>query len=157
VSRTVLRHFPQSRLAVLAARNGGLSSDDAVAAAAQNVEQMRSESDKVLGQTITALEMLLEAFRGDPPSDIALARLRTDADRLVSLSGMFGLASLGRVARSLCDLLAALSTARMRDLSGLAVHVRALRLTLPGAPPMTPAAEARILEELEKLVRHYDR
>jgi len=152
----VLRRFPKGRLAVLAARSGGISSEDAVAAAAQNVEQMRDESDKVLTQTVGALEAMIAALRGDALSEGALAQLHADADRIVSLSGMFGLETLNRVARSLCDLLSALSAAHIHDSSGVVVHVRALRLMAPGAPAMTPDAEATILAELAKLVRHYD-
>ena len=156
MSRAVLRHFPKSRLAVLAARAGGTSSEDAVAAAEQNIEKMRVESDRALTQSVAALEVIVAAIDGDLPSDGALAQLRADADRIVSLSGMFGLVSLCRAAKSLCDLLAALGMARTRESSGIAVHVRALRLLLPGAPAMTPHAEAQILEELGKLVQHYN-
>lgn len=155
MSRTIVRHFPKGRLALLAARDGGTSGEDAVAAATRNVEQMRGESDKVLRQTVTALEALVAALQGETLSDGALAQIYADADRIVSLSGTFGLASLNRAARSLCNLLAALTTAKTRDASGIAVHVRALRLMAPGAAPMTPHAEAFMLEELAKLVRHY--
>jgi hypothetical protein len=132
-----------------------MSREDAVAAATHNVEQMRGESDKVLRQTVTAMEALVAALQGEALSDGMLAQIYADADRIVSLSGMFGLASLNSAARSLCNLLAALTTAKTRDTSGIAVHVSALRLMTPGAAPMTPHGEAFMLEELAKLVRHY--
>ena len=51
-------HFPKTRLSELAQRAGGISRDDAVAGAMQQMESSRGESDDVIETTIAALEAI---------------------------------------------------------------------------------------------------
>src|SRR4051812_41373493 len=98
---SVLTHFPKNRLAELVGRFGGISREDAVAAAAQELEVMRPQSDKAIIATIAELEKIVTGAtkRCD---DAMIKELLPHCDQIVTLAGTFGYVALDKAARSLC-------------------------------------------------------
>ena len=148
---SVLTHFPKSRLSELVGRFGGLSREEAIAAATRELGVMRPETDKAIISAIAQMEELVTgpAKRGDP----ALMReLLPLCDQIVTLAGTFGYGSLDKAARSLCDLLDGLLNQGKEDLASIRVHVQTIRMFAPGTALTSEKHIELMLLELQKLL-----
>ena len=147
-------YFPKIRLTELVMRPGGMTRDDAVAAAVHNVQSISAEGDAVMVASIQALEKIVASCGGKMDA-ATLQVVLTHADQIITLSGTFGYDTLDRATRSLCDTVESLIAAKADALAPVAVHVDAMRLFQPGkAGPQGEAAEA-ILAELARVQAHY--
>ena len=88
-------HFPTTRLSEMVKRAGGISRDDAVEGAMQQMESLRGESDNVIEATIAALETIGQAaLKKGKCSREQMHEILQHGDQLVTLAGTFGYARL---------------------------------------------------------------
>jgi len=151
-----LVHFPKTRLSELVKEFGGANRDDAIVGAQDELESMRGETDRVIGESISALE----AIAGAPQDKTGYSPDQMDqmlalCDQTVTLAGTFGYKGLDEAARYLCDLLDGLREAGTGDVPSVVVHVRTMRLLAPGSPPLPPAHQDTVLAELAKILTHH--
>jgi hypothetical protein len=147
---SVLTHFPKSRLSEAVGSFGGLTREEAVEAAAGQLEIMRPESDKAIISAITQMEAI--ATGATKCDDTLMRQLLPHCDQLVTLAGTFGYASLDKAARSLCDLLDGLISQGKDDLASIRVHVRTIQMFTPGTKLPSEEHIELMLLELHKLL-----
>src|SRR6478609_2991807 len=152
----VLTYFPQTRLAALIGRFGGISRSDAVEGAMKELAGKRAESDAEIENSICQLEALVgtsaKSGKLTPASMLEVLRL---CDQIVTLSGIFGYAALDIIAKSLCDVADGLHQTKRYDLSPVQVHVQAIRMVAPSSPPLSEGAIQTVLAELAKIISFY--
>jgi hypothetical protein len=146
--------FPKTRLAELVARPGGIPRDVAIEGAKDAIQELRGESDKMIGLLIGAIDDTMKAAKKDELSDDAMIQVLRDADQIVTLAGTFGYEHLDTAARSLCDVTDGLMRAGMHHTAPVAVHVQSMRLLGPGTS-LQPEQAAVVLAELAKVLTHY--
>jgi hypothetical protein len=149
-------YFPTTRLSQLGARPGGLSRDEAVAAAMVSLEAERTGADREIQRSVTAMEHIVQGVRAAAVSKTEILDVLRHADQLVTVAGMFGYSDLDAAARSLCDIADGLLRHEIYERAPLAVHVQTLRLLAPGGPPLQPGHGAILLEELAKVAQHFN-
>jgi len=147
--------YPKTRLAELLEQPGGVDRDAAVAEAVRAIETMREDCSEAIGRTISRIEGILERQKAGKLAAGATREILSHADRIVTLAGTYGYAQLDAVARSLCDVIAALESAGSNAAEPIAVHVKALRLLAPGGTAPQPAESERMLSELGKVLAHF--
>jgi hypothetical protein len=151
-----ITHFPKTRLAELAGRLGGISRSDAIAEAKSQLEAMRSRSDDVIEASIGALEAIVYGpEHGDGYSTEQMGEILRLCDQIVTLAGTFDYGALDKVTRSLCDVTDGLLQAERHDAAPIHVHMRAMRMVSPSAPPLAPEEMDQMLSELTKILTHY--
>lgn len=148
---SVLTHFPKSRLSELVGRFGGLTREEAIAAATRELDVMRPETDKAIISTIAQMEEIVAgaAKRGDAER---MRQLLPCCDQIVTLAGTFGYGSLDTAARSLCDLLDGLLNQGKEDIASIRVHIQTMRMLAPGTALLSEKHVALMLLELQKLL-----
>ena len=150
-------HFPKTRLSELAQRAGGISRDDAVAGAMQQMESSRGESDDVIETTIAALEAIgLTARRKRLCSRAQLLEILQHGDQLVTLAGMFAYGPLGIASRSLCDMADGMMHAGSHDIAPILVHMQAIRMMAPRSAKLAPEEVDKVLAELARVLAHFN-
>ena len=148
-------HFPTLPLQVAVAKGGGITRENAVEAALENLREISGEGNASIESTIVALESLVKSA-GAGLSAEQLRSVLDQADQVVNMAGTFAYDSLDRASRSLCDIADGLLREGRGDIAPVAVHVRAMRLFSPmGAMPLPDEAE-RILSELAKVMAYYN-
>ena len=147
-------YFPKLRLTEKVMAAGGITREDAVAAAIENVQSISAEGDAVMAGSIRAIEKIIAGCGGrlDAP---ALSEILVHADQVITLAGTFGYDYLDRATRSLCDTIDCLLEADMTDLAPVAVHADAMRLFAPGKGGPTGDAAEGVLAELARVQAHY--
>src|SRR6202161_808559 len=101
-----LTHFPKLRITELVGRFGGVSRDEAIAQAKQELAAMRGEGNDVIEASIKALEVIVFAPAAPDPSRYSADQLKQIlvlCDQIVTLAGTFEYAALDQTTRSLCD------------------------------------------------------
>ena len=147
-------YFPKIRLAEKVSAPGGMTRDDAVSAAVQNVQSISGEGDAVMTASIQAIEKLVLQCGGKLDAAV-LDAILTHSDQVITLSGTFGYDHLDRAARSLCDTIECLAAAKSSELAPVAVHVDAMRLFSPGKGGAKGDAAEAVLAELARVQAHY--
>jgi hypothetical protein len=155
-SRPVKTYFPQSRLSEIAARSGGIARDEAVAGALESVETMRVECDEEIGRSMASIEAIVAASNGKSLHADDMRKILQYADQIVTLAGTFGYTALDKAMRSMCDVTDGLLQARLSDAAPVIVHAQAMRLMAPGSTVLSPGETARMLDELAKILVHYN-
>jgi hypothetical protein len=148
-------HFPTLPLQVAVARTGGITRENAVEAALENLRAISGEGDASIESTIEALESLVKSG-GARLSAEQLRAVLDHADQIVTMAGTFAYDALDRASRSLCDIADGLLREGRGDAAPVAVHVRAMRLFSPLGTPPQPAESERILAELGKVTAYYN-
>jgi hypothetical protein len=150
-------HFPKTRLSEMVARVGGISRSDAVEGAMTQMESMRGESDGVVNDAITAVEVIALAAGKKGKFDKAqMHDILRHGDQIVTLAGTFGYVSLDIASRSLCDVTDGLLSADLYDLAPILVHLQAMRMMAPGATPLKADEIEQVLAELKKVSAHFN-
>lgn len=147
-------YFPTLPLQEAVARGGGLTRENAIEAATENVRAISGEGNQTIEASIEALESVV-AKSGGRFSPDQLREILAQADQIVTLAGTFNYAALDSATRGLCDVADGLLQAGMGDLAPVAVHVRAVRLFSPFCTPPAPEECTRILAELAKVSAHF--
>ena len=146
-----LIHFPKTRLSELVQRFGGLTREEAVAAATIQLESLRQEADSAVETAIAQLEKMA----GDRGAGAAaMKQMLPLCDQIVTLAGTYGYGALDKATRSLCDLMDGLITAGMQDRASIRVHVQTIRMMAPGNSLGANHVEV-LLFELHKLLDHH--
>jgi hypothetical protein len=154
--KPVMTFFPETRLAKLAARPGGIMRDIAIEKAKEYLESMRGEGDEAIRQMMDEIEKIAAGAQGNR---LPLARIKDVlrlADQTVTLAGTFDYDPFGRCMKSLCDVADGLLTAGIEDAAPIVVHVRTMRLVAPGSTTLSPEQTEVVLGELAKILTHYD-
>jgi hypothetical protein len=147
-------YFPKLRLTEKVMAAGGITREDAVTAATQNVQSISAEGDTVMAAAIQEIEKIITGSGGrlDAP---AMSQILVHADQVITLSGTFGYDYLDRASRSLCDTIECLMAANSSELAPVAVHADAMRLFAPGKDSPQGAAAEGVLAELARVHAHY--
>jgi hypothetical protein len=147
-------YFPTLPLQEAVARGGGLTRENAIEAALENVGAISGEGNQTIEASISALEALVAQGRAGLAPE-KLREILAQADQIVTLAGTFGYTALDSATRGLCDVADGLLQAGIGDLAPVAVHVRAVRLFSPFSNPPSAEESSRILGELAKVSDHY--
>jgi hypothetical protein len=150
-------HFPTTRLSEMVKRAGGISREDAVEGAVQQMESLRGESDDVIEATIATLEAIGHAaLKKGQCSREQMLEILQHGDQLVTLAGTFGYGPLGNASRSLCDMTDGMMRAGSRDIAPILVHVQAIRMMAPRSATLPPEAVEKVLAELTRVLTHFN-
>ena len=121
------------------------------------MESMRGESDGVVNDAITAVEVVALAAGKKGKFDKAqIHDILRHGNRIVTLAGTFGYVSLDIASRSLCDVTDRLLSADIDNLAPILVHPQAIRMIAPGATPLKADEIEQVLAELEKVSAHFN-
>jgi hypothetical protein len=151
-----LTHFPKIRLSELVGRFGGVSRDEAIAQAKQELAAARSQGDDVIENSIKALEAIV--FAPAEPSRYSEAQLKQIlvlCDQIVTLAGTFDYLALDQTTRSLCDVADGLLRTKRADIASIHVHMRAMQMVNPKAPALSEEQIKMMLAELRKILSHH--
>ncbi len=146
--------FPKTRLAELVARPGGIPRDLAIEAAVDAIQELRGESDKMIGLLIGGIGDTVKGAQNGELNDDDLLQVLRCADQIVTLAGTFGYQYLETASRSLCDVTDGLMRAGMHHLAPVAVHIQSMLLLGPGTS-LPPDQASVVLAELAKILTHY--
>ncbi len=143
----------KNRLRALLYAPGGVSRDDALGAARQNVESLRRDFVKAIPAEIAALESMLDSDKKTITKDELEAMLRR-AGQILTLSGTFGFGMLDLVVKRFCDLALGMLEKNIDKVAPVAVHLRAMRLVCPGGLALNAMEADRMLKSLEDVQAH---
>jgi hypothetical protein len=151
-----LTHFPKIRLTELVTRFGGVSRDEAVAQAKKELAAMQAQGNEVIEGSIKALEKIVfSPAERNRYSDDQLKQILVLCDQVVTLAGTFEYVALDQTTRSLCDVTDGLLRTKKPDIASIHVHMRALQMVNPKAPPLNEQQIATMLGELRKILAHH--
>jgi hypothetical protein len=154
--KTVMTFFPETKLAKLAARPGGLMRDIAIENALKSIESMRGEGDEAIRREMDEIDKIMAGVQNNRIPADQMKMVLHRADLIVTLSATFGYEPLARCMRSLCDVADGLLTGGRDDGAPISVHVRSMRLLAPGSAALSQAQVEVVLGELAKILTHYD-
>lgn len=151
-----LTHFPKIRLTELVGRFGGVSRDEAIAQAKKELAAARSEGNEVIEGSIKALETIVFApAERNRYSESQLKQILVLCDQVVTLAGTFDYVALDQTTRSLCDVADGLLRTKRTDIASIHVHMRAMQMVNPKAPPLGEEQINMMLAELRKILAHH--
>ena len=115
------------RLANLVLRPGGITMNEAVAAAEQRLDGLRERGLSEMAATMDRMRMTASGVR--PGADDRQGReLYTLSNSLVGVAGVFGKDGVGEIALSLCTLIERLLLAGQWDAAAVRLHLDSMRL-----------------------------
>ncbi|MEO6339970.1 MAG: hypothetical protein ABIO39_08040 [Caulobacteraceae bacterium] len=147
--------FPKPRLAALMRKPGGVPAVEALAAAGQNLQELRGECLADLEEVLAKIEAMFAAF----PStfdDRAATELYDLCRSSLGVAGAVGMDAIDTALSSLCTLLDNLKIRRIANVEAVGVHVRSLRVLVRSADVATPAEMDAILSGLRMVSERYD-
>jgi len=151
-----LTHFPKIRLTELVSRFGGVSRDDAIAQAKSELAAMQGQGNEVIEGSIKTLEKIVfTPAERNRYSEEQLKQILVLCDQIVTLAGTFGYVALDQTTRSLCDVTDGLLRTKKADIASIHVHMRALQMVNPKAPPLKEQQINTMLGELRKILAHH--
>jgi hypothetical protein len=115
------------RLAQLVNRPGGLTVNEAVAAAEGELIKLRDRGLSEIDETIGAMQKIADAFT-QTQAKSAREELYSHANFLIGVGGVFERTDIGEVARSLCALMEVLMVSGSWDRAAVQLHLDSLRL-----------------------------
>ena len=134
-----------------------MTRDAAVEGAMKSIDSMRAASDETILSSVTAIEAIVYApHSANRLSAAEMGTILRYADQIVTLAGTFGYQSLDMATRSLCDITDGLLGTGIDHIAPIAVHVQAIRLMAPGGPSLSGAETAKVLDELAKILTHFE-
>jgi hypothetical protein len=148
----VKRFTTPNRLAHFVNTPDGIPLAEAIARAEANVAEIKPPS-------LDYIDELLAELGAKAPTDPSLAemdRIYRIANELAGLGGLFDLASLGRAAYSLCDLVDGFRTAGAWNAPAVTVHLEGLRLLRQeDSGAMHPEVARSVLAGLDQVVARF--
>jgi hypothetical protein len=142
---------PRSTLSNFAARGGGVSRDDAVRQAEEEIEAQGDEAAAEINAHLAAIAEILKGVTGGHIAGEPLKTLTARADTIVTIAGTFGLAHLEEAAKSLCHVVAQAEQLSALRIEPIRAHVDAMRLFAHAR--MADADAETLLAQLAKTVR----
>ncbi len=149
-------HFPKTRLSELAARSGGVTRDRAVEEALKSIDNLRDHAVTTIDNATAAIEAILGTAKGGRIAQDDMRKVLREADNIVTMAGTFGMETLQKIGKSLCDIADGLVSRDMQDVAPIAVHVQAIRLATSRKSEMGVAEASHVLGELVKVREHYN-
>jgi chemotaxis protein histidine kinase CheA len=140
------------RLIALLKRPGGLTAEQATAAANANLATIRSQSLMELDKVIARIVDMRDALRADP-SPAQTDKLYGLAGTVIGIAGAFGLADVQAAAASLCELIDELDLQKRSNFDAIDVHLQGLKMLRMPGQAATPQDAAAILAGLTDVVR----
>ncbi len=138
------------RFANLVNRPGGQTADEAVAAAATNLDSIRDRVVTGLDTTLQRMHALGETLQaGARPA--AVEELYALANTVIGLAGTAGLGCLGDVSYSLCTLIERMRGAKLWNAMAVQLHLEALH-RLQNAGPGELATAQAVTDALRRVV-----
>ena len=123
------KHLPAHtrRLAQLVNQPGGITAQEAVAAAEQQLESLRERGLSDITATIQAVQALAGSLQ---PEELAARgnELYRMSNSLIGVAGVFGKGGVGDVALSFCTLIERMTLAQHWDRNAIQAHLDSLRL-----------------------------
>ena len=142
---------PRSTLSNFAARAGGVSRDDAVRQAAEEIEAQGEEASNEIDAHLAAIAAILAGVSDGHIAGEPLRALTQRADVIVTIAGTFGLANLEEAAKSLCHVVAQAEELSALRIEPIRAHVDAMRLFAHAR--LADADAETLLAQLAKTVR----
>jgi hypothetical protein len=143
---------PKPRLAALLRTPGGLPVEEALAAAAANLQTLKPQCISELMEQLEAAEAIY-ARLGPGFDDAGLGELYETAVHAIGLGDVCGAGSVDVALHSLCDLLDNLRMLMRYDAEAVGVHLRAWRLLISTELP--PEGAQAVLGGLNKVSALY--
>ncbi|GAA0560337.1 hypothetical protein [Rhizomicrobium electricum] len=143
----------KNRLRALLYAPGGVSRDEALGAARQNVEMLRRDFVKAIPAEVAALESMIDPAKNTITSG-ELDAMLLRAGQILTLSGTFGFPLLDQVVKRFCDLALGMLEKNLDMVAPVAVHLRAMRLVCPGGVALNAMEADRMLKSLEDVQAH---
>lgn len=148
-------YFPKIRLQEMLGRPGGMTREDALAAALENVRSISGEGDQLIEEAIARIESISAAHQNNSLSKEQLTEVLNQADQIVTLAGTFGYVALDRATRALCDIADGLLRNNMDHAAPVLVHAKALRFFAPSGTARSDDEARGVLSELGKIRAFY--
>jgi len=115
----------KNRLGMMLDARGGMARDDAVSAAGQNVETLRSVFIKAIPREVAALEAMLNATGRTTITKDELEAMLRRAGQILTLSGTYGFGMLDDVVKRFCDLAMGMIDKNIEQTAPVAVEKKA--------------------------------
>lgn len=144
-----------NRLGKLLQMPGGISREDALQAAGDRVESLRSKFLAAIPGEMASLEAILARGGGKTVSAADLQEMLSVAGQVLTLSGTYGLTRLDTVVKRFCDLAMGMIDKKLDPAAPIAVHLSAMRLVSPGAAELSDAEAAHVLDGLARIHSHF--
>jgi len=148
MSHIVRTHRIENKLAKAVSTVGGMTVEDALAKAAQAVEEVRDECMDALDVKIAEIDAVTKSGKADP------ARVYALANEILNEAGAFGLSELSEAGRSLCEL-----TSNWRDgasdMEPIRVHVVAMKSLRRSDVAGDSALRSAVIEGLRALTAKF--
>ena len=138
----------ENRLAKTVVKKGGLSADEAIAAAEERVEQVRQPTLDDIDRGRAEISALAGGLGDGEPR--ALEGMYRQANQVVAVAGVFGLGELGEAAYSLCELISRFQTSGRFSRPMVDVHLDGLKL-LRQPQDHSEAHRAQVLSGLRQV------
>lgn len=142
---------PGWRLAEQVSGPGGVTVNEAVAAAERGIKSIEARGLEEIAQTVARMQRLGRSLAG-ARTDQDAAALYAASNTLLGVAAAFGLPSLGDVAFSLCALLEQFSLSGQWRMAPVQLHLDALALLHAGGAPHSEIAG--MIAALRQIVDH---
>jgi chemotaxis protein histidine kinase CheA len=140
------------RLIALLKRPGGITVEQATAAANANLETIRRQSLVELDKVIARIVAMREPLR-DAPSPELTDKLYGLAGTVIGIAGSFGLDEVQAAAASMCELIDELDLQKRVAFEAVDVHLRGLQILRSPGQETSPQNAAAVLAGLAEVVR----
>lgn len=146
--------WPENRLRALLTRPGGMTREEALAGAAEQLEECRPEAAMMAAEALAEIESIIaNASSGELSRDQVYAVLQ-HTERLSSIAATFDWKPMARVTSSLGELGMSFLDAPQRPAHPIAVHVRAARWAADNMA-LSEEQAAPVLDGLLKVVARF--
>lgn len=145
------RPQPPAGLARFIVRLGGISPSVAAARADAALEALKEPARRELAMQHDCLRAWNSLLDSDPPVAV-IREVHRIANELAASGGLFGLASVGLAAKSLCETIDAMEESGHFDLASVDVHVQAVQKLWDEA--LSEDDRNMLLERLNTVIAH---
>jgi hypothetical protein len=150
VAPVIRTHRPENRLAKALALPGGITVGLALSQAEKALDALRPDCLSALDAKIAQIDASASgASFSSTESDIEA--VYTLSNEILHEAGMFGLAELSEVARSLCNLTDSLRQTATLDLQAIEVHIATMKLLRRPDVDSDPPTRAAVLDGLKQI------
>ena len=143
-------YHPENRLAKALASPGGITVGLALSRAEKALDAMRSDCLSVLDTKIAQIDASASTASFSS-TESAIEAVYTLSSEILHEAGMFGLAELSEVARSLCNLTDSLRQTANLDVQAIEVHVATMKLLRRPDVDSDPPIRAAVLDGLKQI------
>ena len=143
-------HRPENRLAKALASPGGITVGLALSRAEKALDAMRLDCMSELDAKIAQIDVSASAASFSS-TESAIEAVYGLSSEILHEAGMFGLAELSQVARSLCNLTDSLRQTANLDVQAIGVHVATMKLLRRPDVESDPPTRAAVLDGLKQI------